>query len=163
MSNMPCLLNETIPHPGQLDLRGFEWHYLNRLCRNSGFCFLGHSDGVVAVALQPMRILVTASEDRTVRLWDTTTGEQTRVLTAEGLNPWRLALHPDGSRIAAASTRGLVVIWNARTGEVVHRIQADPESVYDLAFDHIGTQLATAGTKGRLDHVGHGLGQGSPR
>jgi hypothetical protein len=39
---------------GGVDLRGFEWHYLNRLCHSELSSLLGHRPGVDSVAFSPL-------------------------------------------------------------------------------------------------------------
>ena len=43
-------LDETRPPAGKSDLRGFEWYYLDRLCRSQGRALAGHDDAVTSVA-----------------------------------------------------------------------------------------------------------------
>ena len=48
------LLNQHRPKPGETDLRGFEWHYLHRLCHAELLTLKGHSGGGPdAVAFSP--------------------------------------------------------------------------------------------------------------
>ena len=65
-------LEEAEPRSGRPDLRGFEWHYLDRLCHGDEAILQGHSSGVTAIAYGPDgRSLASASSDRTIKLWET--------------------------------------------------------------------------------------------
>ena len=53
------------------DLRGWEWHYLKRLCRSELYTFRGHSGPVYAAAFGPNdRWVTSASSDKTIVVWD---------------------------------------------------------------------------------------------
>ncbi|MEO1165545.1 MAG: WD40 repeat domain-containing protein, partial [Chloroflexota bacterium] len=89
--------------------------------------------------------LVTAG-DFSVRLWDYPSSEQ--ILTLEDFGAQiaalSVAIHPDGTQIAAGFNNGTASIWSAETGELIRRINAHTDDVVSIAFDSTGTQLITA-------------------
>ena len=53
------------PQPGQLDLRNFEWFYLDRLCHRDLLTLKGHTKRVWSVAFSPDgKRLASARRDR---------------------------------------------------------------------------------------------------
>src|SRR5438128_461705 len=57
----------------------------------------------------------------------------------------RLAIRPDGTRIAAMNNYGTLAIWDADNGREVRVLPGYRSLIADLAFSGDGGQLATAG------------------
>jgi WD40 repeat protein len=61
-------------------------------------------------------MLANGSFDRTVRLWDLSTGQCLSVLQGHGSAIWSVAFSPDGSFLASASEDGVIKLWEVETG-----------------------------------------------
>lgn len=57
-----------------------------------------------------------------------------------------VAISPDGTRAATASSDGTVRVWDARTAEPLQTFRTHPESASDVAFSPDGRTLAAIGT-----------------
>ena len=101
------------------------------------------------------RWVVTASQDKTVRIWSTATGELLRTirLPAGPGNVGRayaVAIHPDGALIAVGGqTRAIhgdpreqIYFFDRNSGSMVGRIEDLPGSVLHLTFSPTGDRLA---------------------
>jgi dipeptidyl aminopeptidase/acylaminoacyl peptidase len=98
------------------------------------------------VALSPDgRRLATASSDRTVRIWDTTTGQTLTTLTGHTGPVREVAFSPDGRRLATASSDGTARVWDAATGQTLTTLTGHTGEVRAVAFSIDRRRLATAG------------------
>jgi len=98
------------------DLRGWEWHYLWRLCRSDELTTLGtHRSPVTALSFSPDGVrLATASLNGEVRLWDL----PNRRLIAAGQHPPQvqtLAFSSDGRWLASGGHTSGIRLWEGRT------------------------------------------------
>jgi WD40 repeat protein/tRNA A-37 threonylcarbamoyl transferase component Bud32/Flp pilus assembly protein TadD len=139
--------------PDAVDLRGFEWYYLKRLCQQELRDFRGHTGVVWGVACSPNgRRLATASEDRTVRVWDVATGQEVFCLRGHEAPVWRVAFSPDGRRLASAGGEqgkpGVVKVWDAETRKELYTLSGHGGEVRGVAFSPDGRLLATGDAYG---------------
>jgi WD40 repeat protein len=133
--------------PGQPDLPGFEYHYLQRQCRLRRF-LRGHTAGVSGVSWSPDgRRLASASGDGAVKVWDARAGKE--ILTIKGAGGG-VSWSPDGRRLASAPggkdilSPGEVRIWDAESGKETLSLQGHTSSVGCLSWSPDGKRLASA-------------------
>ena len=104
-----------------------------------------HTAEVRSAAFSPDgKKIVTASWDKTTRIWDVLTGDCLHTL--EGHTDWvrSAAFSPDGKKIVTASADRTAKIWNALTGECLHTLEGHAERVRSAAFSPDGKKIVTA-------------------
>jgi WD40 repeat protein/serine/threonine protein kinase len=150
--------------PDAPDLRGFEWYYLQRVCRLDLLTLPAHAAPVRSVAYSPDgRRLASASgaynQPGEVKVWDTMTGRELLCLRGHPDLVSCVAFSPDGQRLAAANggvyTPGEIKIWSAADGRELLGFRAHATPVRGLAFSPDGRRLASAG--GGFDRGGMSL------
>jgi WD40 repeat protein/serine/threonine protein kinase len=139
------------PEPGQEDLRGWEWHYQERLCHAYLRALRGHGGGILGVAFSPDGTrLATGSNDGVVKVWEVATGRELRTFSGQnGPAVLTLAFSPDGTRLATDTEDGTVKLWDMASGKEIRTLRGHKGSAFPilgLAFSADGTRLAAGGS-----------------
>jgi WD40 repeat protein len=86
----------------------------------------GDSGYVMAVAVTPDgRRAVSASDDRTLKVWDLESGEELGTLTGHSRSVEAVAVTLDGRRAVSASDDQTLKVWDLESGKLIATFSAD--------------------------------------
>ena len=145
-------LAEDLLHGCPVERRGWEWHYVKRLCHPERFSLEAPAGSLSAIAFSPDgRLIATGSGGQfyrgkggsTVEFWDRETGQRLPTLHGTENVVWGLAFSPDGTELALGGTNPQVEVRDAHTG-AVRWSKHDPTlpQAMSIAFSPDGKALA---------------------
>jgi WD40 repeat protein len=103
--------------------------------------YVGHTDDIQHVQFSADgRKLLTASSDRTARIWDVQTGEELQRFVGHTATIISLDLSADNNHLLSSGADATVRLWNARTGEELFQFPGSP-SAAGIDFTADGTQF----------------------
>jgi WD40 repeat protein/serine/threonine protein kinase len=107
-----------------------------------------HSSRINDLAFSPDGLaLATVSNDKTMRLWNTQTGEPLAEMDGRDyLNA--VAFHPNGKQLVTAGSDKIIRLWNVESGEPLHLLEGHTDWVLDVEFDPEGTHLLSSSRDG---------------
>ena len=110
----------------------------------------GHRDRVNAVALTPDGLrAVSASSDRTLRLWDLESGQTIRTLEGHTDSVWAVAFMPDLLRAVSASSDRTLRLWDLESGKEIAAFTGE-SSMVSCAIAPDGRTTIVGDASGRL-------------
>ncbi|PAV69007.1 hypothetical protein WR25_13916 isoform B [Diploscapter pachys] len=100
-----------------------------------GSCVLkGHEDHVITCLQIHGDMLVTGSDDNTLRVWSIEKGRLTFALVGHTGGVWTSQISEDGKFIVSGSTDRSVKVWNAADGSLVHTLSGHTSTVRCMAL-----------------------------
>ncbi|MGA1871831.1 MAG: DUF4062 domain-containing protein [bacterium] len=108
--------------------------------------FEGHKNWVNSIAITPdAKLCVSASLDRTLRVWDITTGQCLNILEGHTESVECLSLTPDGCLVISGSRDKTIRLWETKTGQCVKMLKGHKYAVLALTITPDGRRAVSAG------------------
>ncbi len=137
------LLDRWEPASNEKDRRGWEWHYLARLCRSEIRICEAYSQ-VKSVAYSPDgRMVAMGSISGTLTLSDTGTGGRVGFLIGHKGSIDSVAFSPDGQRIVTAGSDRSIRIWDVAKQQEICSMTGHDHVILSVAFSPNGQQVAS--------------------
>jgi WD40 repeat protein len=155
------LLGNSTPHAQTLLSQAAQWQSWQwlrpltpSLTQSGGFLIgtlEGHTDLVQAVAVTPDgRRAVSASSDRTLRLWDLESGQTLRALDGHSGSVQAVAVTSDGRRAVSGSDDGTLRMWDLESGQTLRTLQGHTGPVQAVAVTLDGRRAVSASSDREL-------------
>lgn len=90
------------------------------------------------------KYIASASENKTIKLWNAETGQLVRRIEEQGNGVLSLAFSPDSQYLASSSWSNSISLWNVKTGKLVRRLKGHVKAVNSISFSRSGKLLASA-------------------
>lgn len=88
-------------------------------------------------------ILASASEDRTIKLWDILGGQQLKTLIGHKDAVFSVLFSPDGQTLLSGSLDGTIKVWDIRTGQCRKTLQGHSGGIWSISASLDGKVLAS--------------------
>lgn len=116
-----------------------------RSTNRGNFTYADHSDKIKSLSWSSdSKRIASASSDKTVRVWDASTGRTFLASAKRSSAVNAVALSPDGKRVASGGNDKLVQVWNTLNGSHVYTYRDHLGFVTALAWSPDGTKIASA-------------------
>jgi WD40 repeat protein len=92
--------------------------------------------------------VVTASNDKTARVWNTADGRQLALLEGHEDKVWSAAFSADGQRVVTGSWDKTARVWNAADGRQLALLKGHVGRVWSATFSADGRRIVTASDDG---------------
>jgi WD40 repeat protein len=154
------LLEQHRPKPGERDLRGFEWYYLDRLCHSDLLTIEVPVSAINSIVFSPDgHLLAGALSDAQVVVWDADTGKIRHTFTGHSHPVRSVVFSFDGKLLVSGSggresdhnpdIPGEVKVWDLETGQQALAL-SDRGQVQSVAMSPDATRIAACSERGAI-------------
>ncbi len=104
----------------------------------------GHYSDVNSVAFSSDgTTLGSASDDKTIKLWNLASGQEIRTLKGHSNWIWTVAFSLDSNTLASGSADKTIKLWNLETGKLIRTLEGHSDGITSVAFSRDSKTLAS--------------------
>ncbi|MEH1825984.1 MAG: ribosome assembly protein 4, partial [Nostoc sp.] len=104
----------------------------------------GHSSPVWGVVFSTDgKTLASGSGDKTIKLWDVSTGKALKTLTGHSSTVNSIGFSPDGKTLASGSDDNTIKLWDVSKGKAIKTLTGHSSTVNSIGFSPDGKTLAS--------------------
>jgi len=133
-----ALLDSTRP-----DLRGWEWHYVHRLCHSDVFTLQVKNYGRSQSFNADESRVVAGTDDNTAKVWDTKTEAEVLILKGHTHIVTSASFSADESRVVTGSVDKTAKVWDTKTGAEALTLKGHTNIVNSASLSKDGSRVVT--------------------
>ncbi|CAA6804629.1 MAG: High-affnity carbon uptake protein Hat/HatR [uncultured Sulfurovum sp.] len=106
--------------------------------------YIDNRSPINAIAIsEDGKYIVSGSSDKSIKIWDRSTGELERSLTGHTGSIYSVAISRDGKTIVSGSSDKSIKIWDRSTGELERSLTGHTGSIYSVAISRDGKTIVS--------------------
>jgi WD40 repeat protein len=111
----------------------------------------GHSSGITsALFSEDGKFIVTASKDKTIRIWDASSGECLHTLIGHSSEVTSALYSPDGKFIISTSNDKTARLWDATSGDSIYTLVGHRDAINSVNYSEDGKFIITTGANNEI-------------
>lgn len=106
----------------------------------------GHYGTILCLDISPDgKLLLTGSQDQTIRLWEMSTGRELRTFHGHEKGVRTIQFHPDGHRFVSVAYDKKAILWDVTSGQMIREWKDSADVIRSAVFSPDGKRLLTGG------------------